>query len=98
MKLEERENINKQHFNLFYTTTVLINNNHYSENEIAEKITQKINMYEKDPDIKGKPAFKNGVIFDVDTHIARSNADKSIKKNQIGQQNLTNQIIFYNNT
>ena len=98
MKVEERENINKQHVNLVYTTTVLINNNHYSENEITEKITQKISMYEKDPNIKGKPAFKKGVIFDVDTHIARSNADTSIKKNQIGQQNLTNQINFYNKT
>ena len=58
MKLEETENSKLQYVNNIHTTTSKINDIHDSDTELAEKITQILNIYEKNPNFKGKPAFK----------------------------------------
>ena len=58
MKLEETEKFKLQYINNIQTTTSRINNFHDSRTELAEKITQILNIYEKNPNFKGKPSFK----------------------------------------
>ena len=40
------------------TATPQINNIHDSDTDLAEKITQILNIYAKNPNFKGKPSFK----------------------------------------
>ena len=49
MKLEATENLKLQYVNNIHTRTSQINNIHASDIELAEKITQILNMYEKTP-------------------------------------------------
>ena len=58
MKLEDTENLKLQYVNNIQTTTLQINNIDDSDSELAEKITQILNIYEKNPNFKGKPSFK----------------------------------------
>ena len=57
-KLEETKNLKLQYVNNIQTTTSQTNHIHDSDTEIAEKITQKLNIYEKYANFKGKPSFK----------------------------------------
>ena len=58
MKLEETENFNLQYVNNIQTTTTQINNIQNSDTNLSEKITEILNIYEKNPNFKGKPSFK----------------------------------------
>ena len=52
MKLEETENLK------LHTTTTHINNIHNSDINLSEKITENLNIYEKNHNSKSKPSFK----------------------------------------
>ena len=58
MKLEETENLKLQYFNNIQTTTTQINNMHNSDTDFSAKTTEVLNIYEKNPNFKGKPSFK----------------------------------------
>ena len=58
MKLEETENLKLQYVNKIETTPTTINNIQESETDLVEKITEILNIYEKNPNFKGKPSFK----------------------------------------
>ena len=58
MKLEETENLKLQYVNGIETNTTQINNIHDSDVDLTEKITETLNIYEKNPIFKGKPFFK----------------------------------------
>ena len=58
MKLEETENLKLQYVNNTQTTTSQINNIRDSHTDFSEKITEILNIYEKNPNFKGKPSFK----------------------------------------
>ena len=58
MKLEETENLKLQYVNNIQTTTTQINNIQDSDTDLSEKITEILNIYEKNPYFKGKPLFK----------------------------------------
>ena len=58
MKLEETESLKLQYVNRIETNTTSINNIQESDTDLAEKITEILNIYEKHPNFKGKPSFK----------------------------------------
>ena len=58
MKLEETENLKIQYVNRIETNTTHINDVHDSDVDLTEKITEILNIYEKNPNFKGKPSFK----------------------------------------
>ena len=58
MKLEETENLKVQYVNRIETNTPQINKIHDSDVNLTEKITEILNIYEKNPNFKGKPSFK----------------------------------------
>ena len=58
MKLEETENLKLQYNNRIETNTTRINNIQGSDTDLIEKITDIINIYEKNPNFKSKPFFK----------------------------------------
>ena len=58
MKLEETENLKLQCVNRIETNTTHINNVQEPDTELIEKITEILNIYERNPNFKGKPIFK----------------------------------------
>ena len=58
MKLEETENLKLQYVNRIETNTTHVNNIHDSDVDLTEKITEILNINEKNPDFKDKPSFK----------------------------------------
>ena len=58
MKLEETENLKLQYVNNIQTTTSQINNINDSDTDLSEKFTEILNIYDKNPNFKGKPSFK----------------------------------------
>ena len=58
MNKEETENLKLQYVNNIPTTTTKINNIHNSDTDLSEKITEILNIYEKNPNFKGKSSFK----------------------------------------
>ena len=58
MKLEETENLKLQYVNHIETKTTHINNIQEADIDLSEKITEILNIYEKNPNWKGKPSFK----------------------------------------
>ena len=54
MKLEENENLKLQYVNRIKTNTTHINNIKDSDVDVSEKITKIFNIYEKNPNFKGK--------------------------------------------
>ena len=58
MKLEKTEKLKLQYVNNIQTTTLQIKDIHDFDTELAEKITQILNIYKKNPNFKGKPSFK----------------------------------------
>ena len=58
MKLEETENLKVQYVNIIQTNTTQIKNTHNSDVDFSKKITVILNIYEKNPNFKGKPSFK----------------------------------------
>ena len=57
MKLEETENLKLQYVNRIETNSTHVNNIHDSDVDLTEKITEILNIYEKNPNFKGKPTF-----------------------------------------
>ena len=76
MQLEETENLKLQDVNNIQTTTSQKNHIHDSDNELAEKIIQILNIYEKNPNLKGKPSFEKMVQF------CRRYGDKNQKQHE----------------
>ena len=58
MKLEETENLKLQYVNRIETNTTHINNVQEPDTELIEKVTELLNIYERNPNFKGKPSFK----------------------------------------
>ena len=58
MKLEETENLKLQYVNHIKTNTTYINNIQQPDIDLSEKITEIPNIYESNPNFKGKPSFK----------------------------------------
>ena len=77
MKIEETENLKLQYVNRIESNTTHINNIQNSQVDLTEKITETLNIYEKNPNFKGKPSSKNGVIIAKDTDIVLPNVDKN---------------------
>ena len=63
MKFEETENLKLQYVNRIETNTTHINNIQGSDTDLIEKITEIFNIYEKNPNFKGKPSFKKCCIY-----------------------------------
>ena len=57
MKLEETENLKLQNVNHIETKTTHINNIQETDIDLSEKITEILNINEKNPNWKGKPSF-----------------------------------------
>ena len=58
MKLEQTGNFKLQYVNNIQTTAIQINNIHNSNIDLSEKITEILNIYEKNPNFEAKPSFK----------------------------------------
>ena len=58
MKLEETEILKLQYVNNIQTTTSHINSINDSDTELSKKITEILNIHEKNPNFKCKPSFK----------------------------------------
>ena len=98
MKLEETENLKLQNVNRIETNTTHINNIKESDTDLIEKITEILNIYEKHPNFKGKPSFKNGVIIAYDTDAVFPNVNKNNKTIRINLKSRKNQINHSINT
>ena len=59
LKLEETENLKLQYVNRIETNTTHTNNIQGSDTDLIEKITEILNVYEKNPNFKNKPSFNN---------------------------------------
>ena len=92
MKLEETENLKLQYVNRIETNTTHINNVQESDTELIEKITEILNIYERNPIFKGKPSSRNSVIIADDTHTVLPNVDKNNNYSDIIS------LHVYNNT
>ena len=66
MKLEETENLKLQYLNNMQANTSQIYKFQMSETELAEKITQMINIFEKTQNLKANHHSKNGVAIALD--------------------------------
>ena len=80
------------------TTTSHLDKIHDFDNELAEKITEILNVYEKNPNFEGKPSFKNGVTIVADSDIALLNVDTNNKIISIDHQKTENQTYLFTNT
>ena len=72
-----------QYVNNVWAATSHIQNIQESDNEIADKVTQNLNIYNKNPKFKGEPSFekwsiKTTIVVDMD--ISLLNADTNNKK------------------
>ena len=88
MKLEETENLKLQCVNRIETNTTLINNIHDSEVDLTEKITETLNIYEKNLSFRSKPSFKKWCEIAEGTVTALPNADKNHKLIKINHKNI----------
>ena len=93
MKLEETENLKLQYVNNIQTIKTQINTLHKSEIDLSEKISEILNTYEKNPNFKGKPSFKNGGTIAEDTDIALLNTDKNYNTTRINNKSTRNQYM-----
>ena len=58
MQLEETANLKLQYVNRIETKTPHINNTQQSDIDLSERITEILNIYESNPNFKGKPSFE----------------------------------------
>ena len=79
MKLEETEKLKQQYVNNTHTRTSYINNTQDSDNELAEKVTQILNIYEKNPNLKANLHSKNSVTIVAGRDIVLLIVDKNSK-------------------
>ena len=98
MKREETENLKLQYVNRIETKTTQINNIHDSDVDLTEKITEILNIYEKNPNSKVNHLPRNGVIIVEDTDTALPNADKINRIIKINRKSTKNQTNHSTNT
>ena len=91
-KLEETECLKLQYVNRIETNTTHINNIQQSDIDLTEKITENLNIYEKNPNFKGEPSFKKCVIIGNNTDTVLPNVDKNNKTIRINLKSRENQI------
>ena len=84
--LEETEHLKLHYLNKIQTTTSQINNFHDSDTELSEKISEILNIYEKNH------RSKNGAFIAKNTDTALPNEDKINKTIKINHKNIENQI------
>ena len=99
IKLKETENLKLQYVNRIETNTTHINNIQESDTDLIEKITEVLNIYEKNiQTLKANHLSKNGVIIADDTDTVFSNVDKNNKTIKINLKSIKNQINHSINT
>ena len=98
MKLEKTENLKLQYVNRIETNTSHINNIQDSDVELSEKTTEILNLYEKNPNFKGKLSWKNGEIIAEDTDTALPNVYKNNKITKLNHLSTKNQINHFMKT
>ena len=98
MKLDETENLKLQYVNRIETKTTHINNIQESDIDLSEKITEILNIYEKNPNYKANHLSKNGVIFADGTDTVFPNVDKNSKTIKINLQSKLSHISHFINT
>ena len=91
-KLEETENVKLQYVIRIETNTTHRKSIQESDVDLSEKISEILNIYEKNPNFKGEISFKNGVTFADDTDTALPKVDKSNKITRTNHKSTKNQI------
>ena len=97
-KLEETENLKLQNVNRIETNATNINNIDNSDVDLTEKITEILNIYETNPNFKGKRSIKKRVIIVKDTDTTLPNVDKNNKIAKVNHKSTKNQINHSTNT
>ena len=92
MKLEETANLKLKYINHIETNATHINNIQESDIDLSEKITEILNIYEKNPKYKVKPSFKKWCNY------CRRYGQGISEKRQKQQDNQKNQISHFINT
>ena len=95
MKLEETENLKLQYVNRIETNTTHINNTQESDIDLTEKITEILNICEKNPNFKGKTSFKKWCNYCQDTDTVLPNVDKNNKIIRINLKSTEPNKSFY---
>ena len=98
MKLEETENLKLQYVIRFETNTTQINNIHDSDVDLTEKITEILNIYEKNPNFKGKPSFEKWCKYCRRYGHSIAECRQKQQDNQNKPQNTKNQANHFTNT
>ena len=98
MKLEETENLKLQYVNHIETKTTHINNIQESDVDLFEKITEILNIYEKNPNWKGKPSFKKLCNYCRRNGHSISECRQNSKTTKINLKNTKNRISHFINT
>ena len=95
MKLEETENLKVRYVGNIQTKTSQFSSIKDSDNELPEKITQILNIYEKNQTSKVNRLLKNDRSIVVDMDISLLNADKNNRVNKINHKTLRKNKYFY---
>ena len=98
MKLEETENLKLQYVNHIETNTAHINNIQESDIDLSEKITEILNIYEKNTNYKGKPSFKKWCNYCRRYGDSISECRQKQQDNQNKPQSKKNQLSHIINT
>ena len=69
-----------------------LNNIQESDTDLIEKITEILNIYEKNPNFKANHLSRNGVIIADDTDTVLPNVNKNNKTIRINLKSTKNQI------
>ena len=95
----QTENLKLQYVNRIQINTTRIINIHDSDVDLSEKITEILNIYEKDPQIleENHPS-KNGVTIAEYRDIALLNVDKNSKIIKTNHKSTKNQVNHFTNT
>ena len=98
MKLEETENLKLQYVNNIQITTSQINNINDSDTDLSKKITELLNIYEKNPNFKGKPLFRKWCNFCRRYGHSISEFRQKQQDNQKNRKNIENPRNHFINT
>ena len=98
MKLEETENLNLQYVNNIQITNSQINNIKDSDTEFSEKITEILNIYEKNPKFKGEPSIKKWCDFCQRYGPSNAKCRRKQQNNQKNHKNIENLRKHFINT
>ena len=95
MKSEETENLNLQYVNKIHTSLSQKNNKQDSDTELAEKITQILNIYEKNSIFKGKPSVKIWCKFCRRNALSIAECRQNNRITKTNHRNIENQINHF---